>query len=194
MIVISLVRSNRANRIGFLKITNRVNVLLTRAKHGMYIFGNSKCLVSARGKPGQPNPWPGIIDLFTKRNQIGAFLPLCCAVHPQTNADVSEPAHFRERVPEGGCSALCGGKLECGHACRLRCHPTDTQHKTRARCPEMCILPAHRCATKTHLCRSLCRDECPPCPVPTQVKFPCGHENTVRVQVTVANFPCNVLP
>ena len=41
IIILSLVRSNNENKIGFLKIPNRVNVALSRAKKGMYIFGNS---------------------------------------------------------------------------------------------------------------------------------------------------------
>ena len=46
IIILSLVRSNAKNNIGYLKISNRVNVGLSRAKHGMFIFGNSDCLVS----------------------------------------------------------------------------------------------------------------------------------------------------
>lgn len=40
VIVISLVRSNDERKYGFLKTSNRINVLLSRASHGMYIFGN----------------------------------------------------------------------------------------------------------------------------------------------------------
>ncbi|KAJ5999068.1 hypothetical protein N7451_006878 [Penicillium sp. IBT 35674x] len=42
VVVISLVRSNSQNRCGFLRTPNRINVLLSRAKHGMYIIGNSE--------------------------------------------------------------------------------------------------------------------------------------------------------
>jgi len=41
IIILSLVRSNNKNSIGYLKVSNRVCVALSRAKHGMYIFGNS---------------------------------------------------------------------------------------------------------------------------------------------------------
>ena len=41
IILLSLVRSNPDSQIGFLKISNRVCVALSRAKHGLYIFGNS---------------------------------------------------------------------------------------------------------------------------------------------------------
>ncbi|KAF4260255.1 hypothetical protein CNMCM8057_002356 [Aspergillus fumigatus] len=42
VVVISLVRSNSQNRCGFLRTSNRINVLLSRAQHGMYIIGNSE--------------------------------------------------------------------------------------------------------------------------------------------------------
>ena len=37
VIVVSLVRSNDERRCGFLKTSNRINVLLSRARHGMYV-------------------------------------------------------------------------------------------------------------------------------------------------------------
>lgn len=40
IILLSLVRSNNENKIGFLKTENRVCVALSRAKHGFYIMGN----------------------------------------------------------------------------------------------------------------------------------------------------------
>ncbi|KAI1846386.1 hypothetical protein JX266_007591 [Neoarthrinium moseri] len=42
VVVVSLVRSNQQNKCGFLSTTNRINVLLSRAQHGMYIIGNSR--------------------------------------------------------------------------------------------------------------------------------------------------------
>ncbi|RYC57088.1 hypothetical protein CHU98_g9120 [Xylaria longipes] len=41
VVVISLVRSNSEQRCGFLSTPNRINVLLSRAKHGMYLIGNA---------------------------------------------------------------------------------------------------------------------------------------------------------
>ncbi|KAG9842726.1 hypothetical protein KCU98_g8248, partial [Aureobasidium melanogenum] len=41
VVVISLVRSNDQQKCGFLRTSNRINVLLSRAKNGMYIIGNS---------------------------------------------------------------------------------------------------------------------------------------------------------
>ncbi|KAI5305889.1 hypothetical protein KEM56_002975 [Ascosphaera pollenicola] len=42
VVIISLVRSNDQKKVGFLRTTNRINVLLSRAQHGMYIIGNTR--------------------------------------------------------------------------------------------------------------------------------------------------------
>ena len=41
VIIVSLVRSNNEKKVGFLRTTNRINVLLSRAQHGMYLIGNA---------------------------------------------------------------------------------------------------------------------------------------------------------
>jgi superfamily I DNA and/or RNA helicase len=46
IIIISLVRSNNENEIGFLVNQQRMNVLLTRAKCAMIVFGNKRTLIS----------------------------------------------------------------------------------------------------------------------------------------------------
>jgi superfamily I DNA and/or RNA helicase len=46
IILISLVRSNDENEIGFLVNQQRMNVLLTRAKCAMIVFGNKRTLIS----------------------------------------------------------------------------------------------------------------------------------------------------
>ena len=48
IIILSLVRSNHQNQIGFLKASNRVCVALSRARYGLFIFGNASCLRDAR--------------------------------------------------------------------------------------------------------------------------------------------------
>ena len=42
IVVVSLVRSNDERRCGFLKTSNRINVLLSRARHGMYVIRNAR--------------------------------------------------------------------------------------------------------------------------------------------------------
>ena len=42
-------RSNREGKLGFVKIENRVCVTLSRAKYGMYVFGNFDMLKAGSG-------------------------------------------------------------------------------------------------------------------------------------------------
>jgi superfamily I DNA and/or RNA helicase len=44
IVIISLVRSNKENDIGFLRDEHRLNVALSRALLGMYVFGNFECI------------------------------------------------------------------------------------------------------------------------------------------------------
>ncbi|CAI6083594.1 unnamed protein product [Clonostachys chloroleuca] len=67
IIVISLVRSNPQNVCGFLSTSNRINVLLSRAKHGMYIIGNSNTC--------QRVPmWARVMNILQDKGQFGPSL------------------------------------------------------------------------------------------------------------------------
>ncbi|KAL8806343.1 MAG: hypothetical protein Q9182_001373 [Xanthomendoza sp. 2 TL-2023] len=44
VIILSTVRSNLQDRVGFLRITNRINVACSRARNGFYVIGNSTLL------------------------------------------------------------------------------------------------------------------------------------------------------
>ncbi|KAJ6161005.1 hypothetical protein N7470_004401 [Penicillium chermesinum] len=100
VVVISLVRSNKENRCGFLRTHNRINVLLSRAKHGMYIIGNS---LTAQGV----EMWDKVINMLKSSGNIGPELELTCPRHPDTPIAVSDPEHFVHLSPEGGCNMQC---------------------------------------------------------------------------------------
>ncbi|POS78017.1 hypothetical protein DHEL01_v203587 [Diaporthe helianthi] len=149
VVVISLVRSNPQNRCGFLSTSNRINVLLSRAKHGCYILGNSN---TYRNVP----MWNHIIQLLQANNNIGDKLELQCPRHLDTPILVSQPDHFATLSPEAGCTLPCDRRLECGHACYGRCH-SDLVHKavkciaacprTKKGCDHPCVrlaLPSRR--------------------------------------------------
>jgi hypothetical protein len=53
IIIVSLVRSNPKHIPGFLKVQNRVNVLLSRAKHAQYIIGNRETVRSSSCNHGK---------------------------------------------------------------------------------------------------------------------------------------------
>lgn len=174
VVVISLVRSNSQNRCGFLRTPNRINVLLSRAKHGMYIIGNSE---TSRGV----EMWGKVLEILEEDGNIGPHLELSCPRHPETPIAVTEPEHFVQFSPEGGCSLQCGKRLHCGHPCKQKCH-SEMLHKA-VYCSEPCPRPRKGC---THTCPKLCGDICPDkCKVSVfdaDRTLLCGHK--------MASLPC----
>ncbi|KAF2870310.1 P-loop containing nucleoside triphosphate hydrolase protein [Massariosphaeria phaeospora] len=167
VVIVSLVRSNNANRCGFLKTSNRINVLLSRAKHGMYIVGNSR---TSAGVP----MWAKVIRTLKDQGNFGPALELSCTRHPDTPILASKPDDFKRHSPEGGCSLPCARRLKCGHICIQKCHP-DLRHNN-VKCLEPCKRTKPGC---DHVCRKLCGDKCDlQCGVPVKdidLELPCGH-------------------
>ncbi|KAK8073054.1 hypothetical protein PG996_006402 [Apiospora saccharicola] len=173
VVVISLVRSNEEKRCGFLSTSNRINVLLSRAKHGMYIIGNSETY-------GNVPMWAQVIGILRNNENIGNHLELQCPRHPESSLLVSEADHFLQHSPEGGCNCACDRRLPCGHACMYRCH-SDMLHNA-AKCLEPCPRPLKGCG---HACRRVCGEVCTSqCEVQLEglsVKLRCGHIATSAV-------------
>ncbi len=78
VVLLSLVRNNTKEQIGFLSIENRVCVALSRAQRGFYLFGNSQILCFAS------TLWWDIIQVIGgDPNRVGYSLPICCENHKQ---------------------------------------------------------------------------------------------------------------
>lgn len=167
IVIISLVRSNPQNRCGFLSTSNRINVLLSRAKEGCYIFGNDE---TYRHVP----MWAQIIQLLQDGGNFGSSLALECPRHPQIPIFVSMPDDFATFSPDGGCNLPCDRRLNCGHACCGPCH-SNLLHNA-VKCPEKCPRPKKGC---DHACPRACGDRCEDrCNVTLedrQLVLPCGH-------------------
>lgn len=172
--IISLVRSNHEARIGFLNSANRVNVLLSRAKHGMFIIGNATTYQSSQS-------WAPVIEMLQNNDNIGRGLPLQCPRHLDTDIQVHNPDQFNTLSPEGGCNKPCGQRLSCGHPCLKSCH-SDMMHRA-VRCLEECTLTLEDC---NHVCPALCGEPCPKlCTVGIpDVQLPCGHDQDVLCHQT----------
>ena len=165
VIVVSLVRSNDQRKCEFLKTSNRINVLLSRARHGMYIIGNTH---TARVVP----MWNHVITILDQNGNLGQTLALCCPRHMETPIEVSEPDDFSVLSPEGGCNRKCISRLKCGHACINKCHSVPLHDAVR--CLERCQRVKKGC---DHACPKVCGDLCDSeCQVQvSNIALPCGH-------------------
>ncbi|CAG8518815.1 4362_t:CDS:10 [Funneliformis mosseae] len=174
IVIVSLVRnfsnSDRYDTIGFLKSTNRSNVLLSRAREGMYLIGNSKLMATRSEKM-----WTPVIDMLQARNppQVGYGMPIACHKHPEYKHVIENPEDFDRISPDGGCNQPCRAKLPCGHVCISLCHSDDPYH-LKTKCKEPCPKLHSVC---NHPCPKYCFDDCGICNFPMgDIILPgCGH-------------------
>ena len=176
IILLSLVRSNKENNIGFLEESNRICVALSRARKGLYCIGNFSLL---RRKS---DLWKEICNHLEKTNGIGDSLQLTCKRH--NNATSARRA--RDFNPLGGCNMPCRFRLECGHACVQQCHVSEHQ---QSQCSKPC---PHKCA-QDHPCPEKCHypKNCPPCSyLITKIVPKCNHEQKIPCGVDPERFAC----
>ncbi|KAK0307764.1 hypothetical protein LTR82_015801 [Friedmanniomyces endolithicus] len=111
VVIVSLVRSNANNKPGFLRTSNRINVLLSRAQHGMYVIGDANTM-------SHVPMWADVISTFRQEGLFGMTLELCCPRHKDTPLQITVPDDFVRIAPEAGCDLPCDKQLACGHACK----------------------------------------------------------------------------
>ncbi|CZR63092.1 related to NAM7-nonsense-mediated mRNA decay protein [Phialocephala subalpina] len=155
IILLSLVRSNNKFQIGFVDNQNRAVVALSRARRGLYMFGNSVTLAAMESNGeiiGRDRLWGPIVDYMNGKGQlaIGMGLPITCRNHNKV-IRISEPWEWDGRA--GGCNARCRGVLPCGHPCILTCHPFE---HSMVVCKEAC----HRILPCGHGCSGSCGEKC----------------------------------
>lgn len=183
IIILSFVRSNNENDIGFLKVSNRVNVALSRAKKGLYCIGNFNCLL-------ERSPlWQKIIQKLKLQKAIGSSLELYCQNHPETSTYVEKGEDFVQ-CPEGGCLQPCITRLICGHVCPSTCHVFDSEHelmKCHKPCDKIVCEREHRCKKKCHYGKV-----CGQCIVRVpKLRSTCGHVVKVRCSENPMDIFCN---
>lgn len=149
IVLLSLVRQNKNQSIGFLSNDNRACVALSRAKRGFYLFGDAKLLAC------ESWTWAEVAEIMyqTKvpharsetgyERRIGYCFPLQCTEHQRKTwmeyTDDWDQTH-------GGCDSKCGGTLSCGHSCPYKCHPFEHD---QVNCMMVCskqLACGHRCA------------------------------------------------
>ncbi|CUA71429.1 Nonribosomal peptide synthetase 1 [Aspergillus fumigatus Af293] [Rhizoctonia solani] len=165
--------------IGFLRSVNRTNVGLSRAKHGLYVFGNAPEL--AQGS----KMWSDVLKEFRSSECLGPRLPIACHRHPDYIQWVDSPGVIPVVSPNGGCCRPCGDVLSCGHIC-----PSLTMLGMLRRDGEMPI-PNHELTVAMRTCPSpyavlsVCGE---PCELQTCV--PCSEEDTSDSTVDLLGQVC----
>lgn len=126
VVILSLVRSNDKNQIGFLGVDNRVCVALSRAQCGFYLFGNGGLMYR------NSKTWERVIGIIAGNenkaerpnilpNRLALTLPVRCKNH-NTLTEIGNAGEWQE-IAHGGCSLKCNAMLPCGHQCPHKCHP-----------------------------------------------------------------------
>ncbi|XP_073978299.1 uncharacterized protein isoform X2 [Rhodnius prolixus] len=163
IILLSLVRCNEDNKVGFLSVENRICVALSRAKEGLYVAGNMPSLIA------NSKVWAQINQVLIKNENIGKSLPLICKAHKKITNIIT--ADELEYVLENGCGQKCNLEIYCGHICPKMCHSYDIDHKNKFRC----MMECEKCCENGHPCLAFCGDICPPCQEPIDYKLNCNH-------------------
>ena len=181
IILLSLVRSNKDEKVGFIKIVNRACVALSRARKGFYCIGNFGLLSK------HSDIWKKIITDLKASSSIGNALPVVCQIH-NDEISVKTAEDFNTKVPMGGCQRSCAVRLKCGHACTLECHPCDTDH-VEFRCQKPCEKKRARC---DHTCPKRCWEVCEQnCEIEVEKELPiCGHTMLVRCDTNPVMLKC----
>ncbi len=124
--------TSKHNTHAFLQSSNRINVALSRAKHGLFILGNAANL-------RKNTTWSTILDEMEVRGQIGTGFPIACPRHPEQTSFITKPGELSIVAPAGGCLLPCGFRMSCGHICpsAVRVLPTCTNVQ---RTYESCIV------------------------------------------------------
>lgn len=97
----SLTRSNNTGDIGFLAARERLNVLLSRARNCIVMFGNiDTYMQSKRGK----DTWVTFFESMKAKKHLYDGLPVRCERHQEKKYLLKEPAEFDICCPDGGCA------------------------------------------------------------------------------------------
>jgi hypothetical protein len=95
-----MTRSNKSHDIGFMAAPERLNVLLSRARNGLIMIGNSETFMNARkGK----EVWQKFFEHLKEHNHIYEGFPVKCEKHPARKAILASSEDFELQCPDGGC-------------------------------------------------------------------------------------------
>lgn len=131
IVIVCLTRSNPNGDIGFMTSPERLNVLLSRARNGLIIIGNSSTFLEARKQRGR-ELWAKFFDLLKQGGHIYHGFPVKCERHADRTALITAADQFEKICPDGGCDAPCHAMLSCNrHTCPQKCHQIFDHSKMR---------------------------------------------------------------
>ncbi|KAK0051438.1 NFX1-type zinc finger-containing protein 1 [Biomphalaria pfeifferi] len=176
IILLSLVRSNSDNQVGFLSTDNRVCVAISRAQYGMYVIGDIDLLAK------RSQLWENIKHTAESHDCIGQVLHLSCKQHNNLK-EIKKIDDFDQAISLKGCGKKCKTRLQCGHLCPLFCHiGNHDQYVCEKQCLKMC--------PRGHVCPKKCVETCPPCGVMVNFQLPCGHTQLQPCYTNILNIVC----
>ncbi|CAG8539754.1 2857_t:CDS:2 [Paraglomus brasilianum] len=177
IIIISLVAVDveyQNEALKYIGMESRAHFALSRARHGLFIFGNEKMMTTSK-------VWENVLHKLKRKNRVSDCIKTSCKRHKDLNLYMKCAEDFDDYAPDGGCSTPCEICLLCGHACPRKCHPEahkDEQwictRKCSRRRPEGCT---HQCPHKCYECQ---QEGCPPCMEEIQTELSCGHLCSVK--------------
>jgi helicase required for RNAi-mediated heterochromatin assembly 1 len=145
IIILSIVRSARP---GFVSNENRAVVATSRAKCGMYIFGNALNLLNEKQSK---ETWGKVYDVFQTNECIEFFIPVTCQNHGRVT-EISEIEDW-DTIPGAGCDQNCNQTCSEGHPCQTTCHPFV---QSDLKCQKAC----EKVLDCGHNCGAICGDPC----------------------------------
>ncbi|KAL0570784.1 hypothetical protein V5O48_011178 [Marasmius crinis-equi] len=159
IIIASLTRSNPQHNIGFMFAPERLNVLLSRARNGLIMIGNSDTFTKSRKGGGM---WTRLLDMLKAKGHVYDGLPVKCESHPDRKALLKAPVDFENEAPDGGCNEPCGTRLSCGlHDCPSKCHQLADHSKMKCN-----VLIKRTCPqghNQSHKCHQKAPSNCRKC-------------------------------
>lgn len=192
IVIVSLVIDGKS-LTPFVKLQNRMIVLLSRARLGMYVVGNvdyfgetlhwQKTLGRLQ-EDAESDTSPATDCTANCGSRIGSTLPLCC---PQHRTSVAIAKGVRD-LKLGFCSVVCSVKLSCSHECGLKCHwPKVKDHNNNCHVEVESPCSHHPrillCSMVTAFARGKFIDEALKrfqCKIYMEVGLPCGHNYTMN--------------
>ena len=79
--------------------SERVNVLLSRARDGLIMIGSASTFQGAKG-----GNWSQLLAMLREQGNVYNGLPVKCERHPTREAILECPDDFDQHCPDGGCT------------------------------------------------------------------------------------------